>query len=53
MGLARCGTVSVVEGAVVPVVVYRWGLCPHCPGVGRCLSGVSISSSCSVWSYAT
>jgi len=36
--------VSVVVGAAVPVVVCRWGLCPRCPGVGRCLSGVYVSS---------
>ena len=27
--------------------VNRWGLCPRCPGVGRCLSGVNRSSSSS------
>jgi len=27
-------------GAAVPAAVCRWGLCPCCPGVGRCLSGV-------------
>ena len=32
-------------GAAVPTPVCRWGLCPCCPGVGRCLSGVNISSS--------
>ena len=44
MGLARCGTVfpmSAVVGAAVPAAVYRWGLWPCCPGVGRCLSGVN------------
>ena len=30
-------------GAAVPAAVCRWGLCPCCPGVGRCLSGVYIS----------
>ena len=25
-------------GAAVPAAACRWGLCPHCPGVGRCLS---------------
>jgi len=48
VGLARCGTVfpvSAVVGAAVPAAVCRWGLCPCCPGVGRCLSGVYISSS--------
>jgi len=42
-GLARCGTVfsvSAVVGAAVPAAVCRWGLCPCCPGVGRCLLGV-------------
>jgi len=32
--------VSAVVGAAVPAAVCRWGLCPCCPGVGRCLSGV-------------
>jgi len=32
--------VAAVVGAAVPAVVCRWGLCPCCPGVGRCLSGV-------------
>jgi len=44
VGLARCGTVfpvSAVVGAAVPAAVCRWGLCPCCPGVGRCLSGVN------------
>jgi len=36
--------VSVVVGAAVPAAVCCWGLCPRCPGVGRCLSGVNISS---------
>jgi len=43
LGLARYGTVfpvSAVVGAVVPAAVCRWGLCPCCPGVGRCLSEV-------------
>jgi len=47
VGLARCGIVfpvSVVVGAAVPAALCCWGLCPHCPGVGRCLSGVSVSS---------
>ena len=47
MGLACCGTVfpvSVVVGAAVPAAVCRWGLCPCCPSVARCLSGVNISS---------
>jgi len=26
----------------VPAAVCRWGLCPRCPGVGRCFSGVYI-----------
>jgi len=39
-GLVTVFTVSVVVGAAVPVAVYRWGLCPLCSGVGRCLSGV-------------
>jgi len=42
-GVARCGSVfpvSAVVGAAVPAAVCRWGLCPCCPGVGRCLSGV-------------
>ena len=30
-----------VVGAAVPAAVCRWGLCPCCPGVGRCLSGVN------------
>ena len=25
----------------MPAAVYRWGLCPCCPGVGRWLSGVN------------
>jgi len=29
----------------VPAAVCRWGLCPRCPGAGRCLPGVYISSS--------
>jgi len=29
----------------VPAALCRWGLCPRCPGVGRCLSGVHGSSS--------
>jgi len=33
-----------VVGAAVPAAVCRWGLCPRCSGVGRCLSGVYISS---------
>jgi len=37
--------VSVVVGAAVPAAVCRWRLCPRCPGVGRCLSGVYLSSS--------
>jgi len=32
--------VSAVVGAAVPAAVCRWGLCPCCPDVGRCLSGV-------------
>jgi len=28
-------------GGAVPAAVCRWGLCPCCPGVGRCLSGVN------------
>jgi len=36
--------VSVLVGAAVPAAVCRWGLCSLCPGVGRCLSGVNISS---------
>jgi len=32
--------VSAVVGAAVPAAVCRWGLCPCCPAVGRCLSGV-------------
>jgi len=46
--LARSGTVfpvSMVVGASVPAAVCRWGLCPHCPCVGRCLSWVNIPSS--------
>jgi len=31
----------------VPAVVCRWELCPRCLSVGRCLSGVNISSSSS------
>ena len=41
----RCGTVfpvSAVVVAAVPAAVCRWGLCPCCPGVGRCLSGYTI-----------
>jgi len=34
---------SVVVGAAAPAAVCRWGVCPQCPGVGRCLSGVYIS----------
>jgi len=33
------------EEAARAVAVCRWGLCPRCPGVGRCLSGVNVSSS--------
>jgi len=47
-GLARCGTVfpvSVVVGAAVPAAVCRRGLCPCCPGAGRCFLGVIISSA--------
>jgi len=43
-GLARCGTVfpmSAVVGAAITAAVGRWGLCPCCPGVGRCLSRVN------------
>jgi len=43
VGLARCGSVfpvSAVVGAAVPAAVCRWGLCPCCPDVGWCLSGV-------------
>ena len=43
-----CGTVfpvPVVMGAPVPTAVSRWGLCPRCPGSGRCVSGVNVSSS--------
>ena len=39
--------VFVVVGAAVPAVLCRWGPCPRCPSVGRCLaggSGVNISS---------
>jgi len=36
--------VPVVVGAAVPTAVCDGGLCPRCPGVGRCLSGVDISS---------
>jgi len=46
LGLTRCGTVSpssVVVGTAVPAAVRCCGLCPHCPGVGRCLSGVDRS----------
>jgi len=32
--------VSAVVGAAVPAAVCRWGLCPCCPDVGRCISGV-------------
>jgi len=49
VGLTRCGTVfpvSVVMGAAVLAAVCRWGLCPCCPNVGRCLSGVYESSLC-------
>jgi len=38
-----CGVVclvSMVVGATVLTTVCRWGRCPRCPGVGRCLSGV-------------
>jgi len=38
-------SLCLVVGAAVPAAVCRWGLCPRCPGVGRCLSGVNISSS--------
>ena len=47
MGFARSGTVfpvSVVVGAAVPAAVCRWGLCSRCPGVGKFLSGVYLSS---------
>jgi len=39
----RFGTVfpvSVVVGVAVPAAMCRWGLCPCCPDVGRCLLGV-------------
>jgi len=36
---------SVVLGAAVLAAVCRWGLCPRCPGVGRCLLGVNMSSA--------
>jgi len=48
VGLARCGTVLpvfVVVVAAVPAAVCCWGLCPRYPDVGRCHSGVNISSS--------
>ena len=35
------GNPGSVVGAVVPVAVCRWGLCPCFRGVGRCLSGVN------------
>ena len=37
--------VFVVVGAAVPAAVCRWGLCSRCADVGRCLSGVYVSSS--------
>ena len=37
--------VSVMVGKAVLAVVCRWGLCLCCPGVGKCFSGVNISSS--------
>ena len=37
--------VSMVVGAVMPAAVCRCGLFPRCPFMGRCLSGVGISSS--------
>jgi len=40
--------VSVVLRAAVPAAVCRWGLCPRCPGVRSCLSGVYLSSSVGV-----
>jgi len=36
--------VTVVVRAAVPAAMCRWGLCPRCPGVGRCLSGVNRST---------
>jgi len=39
-----CSPVSLVVGAVVPAAVSGWGLCSRCPGVGRYLSGVHLSS---------
>jgi len=35
---------SVVMGAAVPAAVCRWGLCPRCPGVGRCLLGAYVGN---------
>jgi len=35
-----CVPVSAMVGAAVPAAVCRWGLCPCCPDVGRCLSGI-------------
>jgi len=37
--------VSVVVGAAVPAAVCRRGVCPCCPGVGRCLWVIFVSDN--------
>ena len=37
----------------MPAAMCRWGLCPYCPDVGRCLSGVYNHHHCMVYGKYT